>query len=68
MNSGPEICMETELPPGKYNAFVNPCITDFISYNTYNAGACCKEVTLKNHSNNGLAILHGIFLPRKYDD
>ena len=25
----------------------------------YNAGAGYKEVTLKNHGNNGLAILHG---------
>ena len=53
----------------KYNSFVNPfisCKTDIIiSNNTaiynvvYNAGAGYKEVTLKNHGNNGLAILHG---------
>ena len=52
----------------KYNSFVNPfisCKTDnIISHykaNAYcnNAGAGYKEVTLKNHGNNGLAILHG---------
>ena len=59
----------------KYNSFVNrfiSCKTDIIiSNNTlciirtcmyiihYNAGAGYKEVTLKNHGNNGLAILHG---------
>ena len=58
----------------KYNSFVNPfisCKTDIIiSNNTatmyytcmyihYNAVAGYEEVTLKNHGNNGLAILHG---------
>ena len=52
----------------KYNSFVNPfisCMTSFLKtmYYTfiilYNAGAGYKEVTLKNHGNNGLAILHG---------
>ena len=67
--------METGLPTGsimKYNFFVNPfssCKTDIIISITrhYNAGhttmqELVKEVTLKNHSNNGLAILHGIEL------
>ena len=59
----------------KYNSFVNPsisCNTDIIicivmllymyytcMYIHYNAGAGYIEVTLKNHGNNGLAILHG---------
>ena len=56
----------------KYNSFVNPfisCKTDiiishynatmYIHVHAYNAGAGYKEVTLKNHGNNGLAILHG---------
>ena len=58
----------------KYNSFVNPfisCKTDIIilhynatmyytcMYIQYNAGAGYKEVTLKKHGNNGLAISHG---------
>ena len=59
--------METGLPTGsimKYNFFVNPftsCKTDIISNNTlycYTMQELVKEVTLKNHSNNGFAILH----------
>ena len=65
--------METDLPTGsimKYNSFVNPstsCKTDIIishsnAGHTYTMQELVKEVTLKNHSNNGLAILHGIKL------
>ena len=52
----------------KYNFFVNPftsCKTDIIIFH-YNAGhtytvqELVKEVTLINHSNNEVAILHGI--------
>ena len=55
----------------KYNSFVNPfisCKTDIIITTTYvlymhvhtlHAAAGYKEVTLKKHGNNGLAILHG---------
>ena len=60
----------------KHNSFVNPlisCKNDIIIYiimlHVHNAGAGYKEVTLENHGNNGLAILHGsIFLPRKYTE
>ena len=48
----------------KYNSFVNPCKTDFIISNkavpTYFAmQGLVKDLTLKTHSNNGLAILYG---------
>ena len=49
----------------KYNFLLTLLL---LSNNTYNAGhtytmqVLVKEVTLKNHSNNGLAILHGIKL------
>ena len=55
--------METGLPTRsimKYNFFVNPftsCKTDIIiSYNAGHTYRMVKELTLKNHSNNGLAI------------
>ena len=61
--------METGLPTGSIMIFVNlftSCKTDIISNNyaghTYTMQGLVKEVTLKNHSNNGPAILHGIKL------
>ena len=70
--SGPEILHFLLESIMKYNSFVNPFKTDIIisHYNATmyyicmyitmrNAGAGYKEVTLKNHGNNGLAILHG---------
>ena len=48
-----KFCMETGLPPGNYvNPFIS-CKTDIISNIQYNARC------IKNHINNGLAILHG---------
>ena len=54
----------------KYNSFVNPfifCKTDIIISVLYNACTYITTqelviVTLKNHGNNGLAILHGNIL------
>ena len=54
----------------KYNFFVNPYIllvklTSFLTMQAtliYTMQELVKEVTLQNHSNNGLAILHGIKL------
>ena len=61
-----KFCMETGLPTGstKVNPFTS-CKTDIITshYNaghTYTVQELVIEVTLKNHSNNGFAILHGI--------
>ena len=42
----------------KYNSFVISCKTDMYYTCMYNAGAGYK---VKNHGNNGLAILHGNF-------
>ena len=53
-NAGPPLAIPiyTVLP----YCVIHACI---ILYIHYNAGAGYKEVTLKNHGNNGLAILHG---------
>ena len=66
---GLKFCMETGLPPGKYNSFVNPfisCKTDIIisnkCYNVLYMHVYTMQelvITLKNHGNNGLEILHG---------
>ena len=61
VNIEPEICMETGLPTGSmmnYNFFVNP----FTSCKTVIMQTIQELVTLKNHSNNGFAILHRINL------
>ena len=58
--------METGLPTGsimKYNFFLVKLTLSFLTihYNadhTYTMQELVKEVTLKNHSNNGFAILH----------
>ena len=62
--------METGLPTRsimKYNFFVNPVTltSSFLTMHysaghTYTTQELVKEVTLKNHSNNGVAVLHGI--------
>ena len=57
--------MDTGFPTGsimKYNFLVNP-FTSTLSFvimqaNTYTMQELVKEVTLKNNSNNGFAILH----------
>ena len=64
--------METGLPTRstmKYNFLLTLLLlVKMISSFRYNAGhtdrmqEMIKQVTLKNHSNNGLAILHGIKL------
>ena len=73
VNSGTEFCMEkldflleSKIPLLTLVFLVK--LTSF-HYNATCAGAGYKEVTLKNHGNNGLAILRGsIFLPRKYTE
>ena len=73
VNSGPEIFMESIILSLTLLFFVK-LTSSFIQYTIvlqcivrtctcmyihYNAGAGYKEVTLKNHTNNGLVILHG---------
>ena len=67
VNIEPEMkfCMETGLPTGSIVTLFTSCKTVTIHYNaghTYTMQELVKEVTLINHSNNGIAILHGIKL------
>ena len=50
-----------------HNSFVNSCKTDII-ISTIMQAVPTHITMLKNHRNNGLAILHGSFLPRRYTD
>ena len=66
MNCGPEI-LHGNWTVKKYTILES--IIKYIIPRISHAGADYKEVALKNHGNNGLAILQGsIFLPRKYTE
>ena len=72
VNIDPEIQHETGLPTGIIILLLTLLLlveltSSFLTNagHTYTVQELVKEVTLKNHGNNGLALLHGIKLSPK---